>query len=67
MNTIRLEQNYRSTKNILDAANGLIQQNADRLGKELWSAGGEGEPIKVYAGFNDWTKRALSSSVLNSG
>ena len=53
MNTIRLEQNYRSTKNILDAANGLIQQNADRLGKELWSAGGEGEPIKVYAGFND--------------
>ena len=51
--TIRLEQNYRSTKNILDAANGLIQQNTDRLGKELWSAGGEGEPIKVYAGFND--------------
>jgi DNA helicase-2/ATP-dependent DNA helicase PcrA len=51
--TIRLEQNYRSTKNILDAANGLIQQNSDRLGKELWSAGGEGEPIKVYAGFND--------------
>ena len=53
VNTIRLEQNYRSTKNILDAANGLIQQNADRLGKELWSAGGKGEPIKVYAGFND--------------
>ena len=51
--TIRLEQNYRSTKNILDAANGLIQKNIDRLGKELWSAGGECEPIKVYAGFND--------------
>ncbi len=51
--TIRLEQNYRSTKNILDAANGLIQQNTDRLGKELWSADAAGEPIKVYAGFND--------------
>lgn len=51
--TIRLEQNYRSTKNILDAANGLIQQNTDRLGKELWSADVAGEPIKVYAGFND--------------
>ena len=51
--TIRLEQNYRSTKNILEAANGLIQQNTDRLGKELWSADAAGEPIKVYAGFND--------------
>ena len=51
--TIRLEQNYRSTKNILDAANGLIQQNTDRLGKQLWSADAAGEPIKVYAGFND--------------
>jgi DNA helicase II / ATP-dependent DNA helicase PcrA len=50
---IRLEQNYRSTANILKAANALIGHNADRLGKELWTAGAEGEPIRVYAGFND--------------
>ena len=51
--TVRLEQNYRSTQTILDAANGLIQRNTNRLGKELWSQGNKGEPIKVYAGFND--------------
>ena len=51
--TVRLEQNYRSTQTILDAANGLIQRNTTRLGKELWSQGDKGEPIKVYAGFND--------------
>ena len=37
--TVRLEQNYRSTQTILDAANGLIQRNTNRLGKELWSQG----------------------------
>ncbi len=51
--TVRLEQNYRSTQTILEAANGLIQRNTNRLGKELWSEGARGEPIKVYAGFND--------------
>ncbi len=51
--TVRLEQNYRSTQTILDAANGLIQRNTNRLGKELWSQGDKGELIKVYAGFND--------------
>jgi DNA helicase-2/ATP-dependent DNA helicase PcrA len=51
--TVRLEQNYRSTQTILDAANGLIQRNTNRLGKELWSEGEQGELIKVYAGFND--------------
>ncbi|KZN14448.1 DNA helicase II [Marinomonas sp. TW1] len=51
--TIRLEQNYRSTGHILNAANGLIQHNDDRLGKELWTDSGEGEPISVYAGFNE--------------
>lgn len=53
VSTVRLEQNYRSTQTILDAANGLIQRNTNRLGKELWSDGDQGEPIKVYAGFND--------------
>lgn len=49
----RLEQNYRSTGIILKAANALIENNDDRLGKNLWTAGGEGEKITVYAGFND--------------
>ncbi|MGO2146438.1 DNA helicase II [Halomonas sp.] len=51
--TVRLEQNYRSTSAILDAANALISHNSDRLGKNLWTDGIEGEPISVYAGFND--------------
>jgi len=50
---IRLEQNYRSTSTILKAANALIDHNADRLGKELWTAGGDGDPIQVYSGYND--------------
>lgn len=51
--TIRLEQNYRSTATILKAANGLIGHNVDRLGKELWTAGNEGDPIRIYSGYND--------------
>ena len=51
--TIRLEQNYRSTGTILQAANAVISHNSDRLGKELWTDGGHGEPIRVYAGFNE--------------
>jgi len=43
--TIKLEQNYRSTANILNAANALIGNNSDRLGKNLWTADKEGEPI----------------------
>ncbi|MDR5860141.1 DNA helicase II [Halomonas eurihalina] len=50
---VRLEQNYRSTSVILDAANALIRYNADRMGKELWTAGDHGEQISVYGGFND--------------
>lgn len=51
--TTRLEQNYRSTGTILKAANALIANNNGRLGKNLWTAGHEGERITVYAGFND--------------
>jgi len=50
---IRLEQNYRSTATILKAANALIDNNAGRLGKQLWTDGNEGEPIALYAGFNE--------------
>ncbi|WP_321325846.1 DNA helicase II [Thiomicrorhabdus sp.] len=50
---VRLEQNYRSTETILNAANGLIANNTSRMGKELWSAGEKGELIKVYEAFNE--------------
>ena len=49
----RLEQNYRSTGTILDAANAVIKNNLDRLGKSLWTNGAEGEPIDLYAAFNE--------------
>ncbi len=51
--TLRLEQNYRSTGNILQAANAVIENNPGRLGKELWTNDGEGEPIQLYSAFND--------------
>ncbi|PSJ37847.1 DNA helicase II [Zobellella taiwanensis] len=51
--TVRLEQNYRSTGTILKAANTLIANNAERMGKELWTEGAEGEPIAVYSAFNE--------------
>ena len=52
-NVIRLEQNYRSCGNILDAANAIIAHNTQRLGKQLWTDRGEGEPIRVYQAFTD--------------
>ncbi|MBD1573129.1 DNA helicase II [Vibrio sp. S17_S38] len=51
--TIRLEQNYRSTKNILTAANELISNNTERMGKDLWTEGEDGEPISLYSAYND--------------
>ncbi|WP_165857364.1 DNA helicase II [Marinobacter sp. JSM 1782161] len=50
---VRLEQNYRSTQNILKAANAVIANNQGRLGKELWTDGVEGEPISLYSAFNE--------------
>lgn len=52
-NVIRLEQNYRSRSNILDAANAVIRHNTKRLGKNLWTDQGAGEPIRVYEAFSD--------------
>jgi ATP-dependent DNA helicase UvrD/PcrA len=49
----RLEQNYRSTATILEAANGLIAHNASRLGKKLWTSGARGEPLRLYTAFNE--------------
>ena len=50
---VRLEQNYRSTSTILSAANALIAHNGNRLGKQLWTEGSEGELINLYAAFNE--------------
>jgi len=50
---IRLEQNYRSTTTILSAANALIDNNADRMGKKLWSSGEDGEPIIFYNAYDE--------------
>ncbi|MBS7457048.1 DNA helicase II [Coralloluteibacterium stylophorae] len=51
--TIRLEQNYRSTANILGAANAVIAHNPSRLGKKLWTDSGQGEPVDLYAAYNE--------------
>ncbi len=50
---IKLEQNYRSTGHILKAANAVIAQNDARIGKQLWTESGDGEPVSLYAAFNE--------------
>ena len=50
---VRLEQNYRSTGNILKAANALIANNFERMGKNLWTADDDGDPIQLYRAFNE--------------
>jgi DNA helicase-2/ATP-dependent DNA helicase PcrA len=50
---VKLEQNYRSTATILNAANAVIANNADRMGKNLWTEGADGEPIRLYAAYNE--------------
>ena len=57
--TFKLEQNYRSTGNILGAANAVIAHNPERLGKQLWTDDGEGEPIDLYAAYNEDRRGAL--------
>ena len=50
---IKLEQNYRSTSTILNAANAVIANNSSRMGKNLWTEGKEGQPIRIYAAYNE--------------
>jgi DNA helicase-2/ATP-dependent DNA helicase PcrA len=52
-NLIRLEQNYRSHGNILDAANAIIKNNPSRLGKNLWTEAGSGEPIRIHESYGE--------------
>jgi len=58
-NVIKLEQNYRSHGNILDAANALIQNNRNRLGKNLWTSESGGELLRVYEAANDVDEAAF--------
>ena len=53
---VKLEQNYRSTQTILDAANAVVANNASRKPKELWTAGGEGERIRVFAASDEYAE-----------
>ncbi len=50
---VKLEENYRSHSNILDAANAIITHNRNRLGKNLWTSAGKGEPVRIYEAYND--------------
>jgi DNA helicase II / ATP-dependent DNA helicase PcrA len=52
-NVVKLEENYRSHSNILDAANAIISHNNNRLGKNLWTSAGKGEPVRIYEAYND--------------
>ena len=52
-NIVKLEENYRSHSNILDAANAIISNNKNRLGKNLWTSSGAGEPVRIYEAYND--------------
>jgi DNA helicase-2/ATP-dependent DNA helicase PcrA len=61
---VRLEQNYRSTDTILKAANAVIANNGNRLGKQLWTEDGEGEPIDLYAAFNETEEARYVVSVI---
>ncbi len=65
--TIRLEQNYRSTKNILAAANAVIRNNQGRKGKELWTAGREGEKVSLYTAMNESDEGRYVAGVILEG
>ena len=65
--TVRLEQNYRSTGTILKAANGLISRNAERLGKDLWTEAGDGPEIQLYRAFNDFDETEFVVNQIQAG
>ena len=62
--TIRLEQNYRSTSNILNAANCVIQHNTERKGKTLWTSNGEGDKVQVYTAENEQDEASHIADVI---
>lgn len=64
--SIRLEQNYRSTQTILDAANAIIKNNMNRLEKKLWTTSNTGEKISLYTAFNERDEAFYISSCIKS-
>ena len=64
---IKLEQNYRSTQNILNAANSVIANNTARKEKKLWTAAGDGDRISVYKAANELTESAYVADVILDG
>ena len=71
-NVVRLEQNYRSSGHILDAANALIANNTDRLGKKLWTDAGQGENIRIVEKPSDtlegqWIVEEIKALINNDG
>lgn len=62
--TIRLEQNYRSTSNILNAANCVIQHNTERKGKTLWTDNGEGNKVQVYVAESEQDEAAHIAEII---
>ncbi len=64
---IRLEQNYRSTKNILEAANAVIRNNEGRKGKELWTEHGQGDKVMCYTAMNEHDEAQYVSAQILSG
>ena len=65
--TIRLEQNYRSSQSILNAANAVISHNLGRKGKKLWTANGQGQPITVYEASDEGTEGNFVSGKILAG
>ena len=65
--TIRLEQNYRSTQSILNAANAVIAHNLGRKGKRLWTANGAGDPITVYEAYDEGAEANYVAGQIISG
>ena len=63
---IKLEQNYRSHRHILDAANALIKHNRQRLGKNLWTSDAQGEPVRAFAAPSDVDEAAFVVEVVKS-
>lgn len=65
VNVVRLEQNYRSTSTILKAANAVIANNSNRMGKNLWTDSGDGEAIVLYNAFNEIDEARYISDKIN--
>ncbi|WP_294472875.1 UvrD-helicase domain-containing protein [uncultured Intestinimonas sp.] len=64
---IRLEQNYRSTKNILEASNAVIRHNQGRKGKELWTSHSQGDKLQVYTAMNESDEAQYVAAEILSG